>query len=90
MEEITEDMPKVETKRRVTAMDTELSKDQLDENDPGYQKPEPKEENTGGHHRYKNKKERRELKDEKKDEERKEGKHTRDRDDKPKHDKDNN
>jgi hypothetical protein len=27
MEEITEDMPKVETKRRVTAMDTELSKD---------------------------------------------------------------
>jgi DNA-binding protein len=31
-----EDMPKVETKRRVTAMDTELSKDPLDENDPGY------------------------------------------------------
>ena len=25
-------------------MDTELSKDQLDENDAGYQRPEPKEE----------------------------------------------
>ena len=35
---------KIETKRRVTAMDTELSKDQLDENDAGYQRPEPKEE----------------------------------------------
>jgi hypothetical protein len=34
-----EDMPKIETKRRVTAMDTELSKDPLDENDPGYQAP---------------------------------------------------
>ena len=41
-----EDMPKIETKRRVTAMDTELSKDPLDENDPGYQMPEPKEENV--------------------------------------------
>lgn len=29
-------LPKMETKRRVTAMDTELSKDQLDENDAGY------------------------------------------------------
>jgi len=42
-----EGMPKVESKRRVTAMDTELSRDPLDESDPGYQKPEPKEENTG-------------------------------------------
>ena len=41
-----EDMPKIETKRRVTAMDTELSKDPLDENDPGYQAPEPKEESV--------------------------------------------
>jgi ribonuclease P/MRP protein subunit RPP25 len=39
-----EGMEKIATKRRVTAMDTELSKDVLDENDPGYQKPEPKEE----------------------------------------------
>jgi hypothetical protein len=31
-----EGMPKIETKRRVTAMDTELSKDPLDEEDPGY------------------------------------------------------
>lgn len=31
-----EDMPKVETKRRVTKMDTTLSKDPLDENDVGY------------------------------------------------------
>jgi len=42
-----EGMPKIETKRRVTAMDTELSKDPLDENDAGYQKPEPKEESSG-------------------------------------------
>jgi len=49
-------MPAVETKRRVTAMDTELSKDALDENDPGYQKPEPKEENTGRYNKpWKNK-----------------------------------
>ena len=33
-----------EMRRRVTAMDTLLSKEPLDENDPGYQKPEPKEE----------------------------------------------
>lgn len=31
-----EGMEKIATKRRVTAMDTELSKDILDENDPGY------------------------------------------------------
>jgi DNA-binding protein len=31
-----EDMPKVETKRRVTKMDTELSKDPLDETNVGY------------------------------------------------------
>lgn len=43
-----EGMEKIENKRRVTAMDTVLSKDTLDVNDPGYQKPEPKEENTGG------------------------------------------
>lgn len=43
-----EGMPKIETKRRVTAMDTELSKDQLDESDAGYQKPEPKEEGPVG------------------------------------------
>jgi len=42
-----EGMPKIETKRRVTAMDTELSKDPLDSNDAGYQEPEPKEENHG-------------------------------------------
>ena len=30
--------------RRVTAMDTELSKDPLDTTDPGYQSPLPKEE----------------------------------------------
>ena len=36
VEETTEGMPAVEQKRRVTAMDTELSKDQLDETDPGY------------------------------------------------------
>jgi len=34
-----EGMEKIENKRRVTAMDTILSKDQLDETDPGYQKP---------------------------------------------------
>ena len=45
-ETVAEGMPKVENKRRVTAMDTELSKDPLDENDPGYQKPEPKQEHT--------------------------------------------
>lgn len=41
-----EGMEKIETRRRVTAMDTILSKDMLDEADPGYQfcKPEPKEE----------------------------------------------
>lgn len=41
-----EGMEKIEVRRRVTAMDTILSKDMLDENDPGYQfcKPEPKEE----------------------------------------------
>jgi hypothetical protein len=33
-----------EMRRRVTAMDTLLSKEPLDETDPGYQKPEPKEE----------------------------------------------
>jgi len=42
-----EGMPKIETKRRVTAMDTELSRDPLDESDPGYQQPEPKEEHVG-------------------------------------------
>jgi DNA-binding protein len=39
-----EGMGPVENKRRVTAMDTILSKDKLDEADPGYQEPEPKEE----------------------------------------------
>lgn len=43
-----EGMGKIENKRRVTAMDTVLSKDPLDTTDPGYQEPEPKEENTGG------------------------------------------
>ena len=38
-----EDMPKVETKRRVTKMETILSKEPLDENDIGYQPPVPKE-----------------------------------------------
>lgn len=38
-----EDMPKVETKRRVTKMETILSRDPLDENDVGYQPPMPKE-----------------------------------------------
>jgi DNA-binding protein len=38
-----EDMPKMETKRRVTKMETILSKEPLDENDIGYQAPEPKE-----------------------------------------------
>ena len=39
-------MGQIESKRRVTAMDTILSKDQLDTTDPGYQfcKPEPKQE----------------------------------------------
>jgi len=37
-------VPKVESRRRVTAMDTILSKDPLDENEPGYQKPEPKDD----------------------------------------------
>lgn len=35
---------KIETKRRVTAMDTLLSKTALDPNDPGYQEPTPKDE----------------------------------------------
>lgn len=35
---------KVETQRRVTAMDTLLSKEPLDKNDPGYQEPVPKDE----------------------------------------------
>jgi hypothetical protein len=35
---------KIETKRRVTAMDTVLSKSPLDTNDPGYQEPTPKDE----------------------------------------------
>lgn len=40
-----EGMDKIESRRRVTAMDTILSKDPLDENEPGYQfcKPEPKD-----------------------------------------------
>ena len=42
-----EGMEKIENKRRVTAMDTILSKEPLDSNDPGYQAPEPKEENRG-------------------------------------------
>lgn len=39
-------MGQIESKRRVTAMDTILSKDALDTDDPGYQycKPEPKQE----------------------------------------------
>ena len=39
-------MGQIESKRRVTAMDTILSKDPLDTTDPGYQfcKPEPKQE----------------------------------------------
>jgi hypothetical protein len=43
-------MGQIESKRRVTAMDTILSKDMLDELDPGYQfcKPEPKQEGTPG------------------------------------------
>jgi hypothetical protein len=86
MEETVEDMPKVETKRRVTAMDTILSKDQLDENDPGYQKPEPKEENSGKHsHKpYKkwnnDKKSYNNFNKEKKDENEKNGDKRRDRD----------
>lgn len=40
-----ENMPKVETKRRVTKMDTTLSKDPLDETDVGYQPPVPKDQN---------------------------------------------
>jgi DNA-binding protein len=39
-----EGMDKIETRRRVTAMDTTLSKDPLDDQDPGYQEPLPKEE----------------------------------------------
>jgi len=39
-----EGMEKIETRRRVTAMDTTLSKDPLDDKDPGYQEPLPKEE----------------------------------------------
>ena len=39
-----EGMEKMEQKRLVTAMDTVLSKDPLDEKSVGYQKPEPKEE----------------------------------------------
>ena len=43
-------MGQIESKRRVTAMDTILSKDMLDELDPGYQfcKPMPKQEGTPG------------------------------------------
>ncbi len=37
-------MDKMEQKRLVTAMDTVLSKDPLDDTAIGYQKPEPKEE----------------------------------------------
>jgi hypothetical protein len=39
-----EGMDKIESKRRVTAMDTTLSKEPLDEKDPGYQVPEPRED----------------------------------------------
>jgi hypothetical protein len=39
-------MPQVESKRRVTKMETILSKDPLDENDVGYQPPQPKEANV--------------------------------------------
>lgn len=38
-----DDMPKVETKRRVTKMETTLSKDPLDETHVGYQPPKPQE-----------------------------------------------
>lgn len=38
------DKDKTPTIRRVTAMDTELSKTPLDTTDPGYQPPLPKEE----------------------------------------------
>jgi len=37
-------MDPIEQKRRVTAMDTILSKEPLDTEDVGYQQPEPKEE----------------------------------------------
>lgn len=40
-----ENMPNVANKRRVTKMDTTLSKDPLDENDVGYQPPVPKDQN---------------------------------------------
>ena len=59
-EEQVENMPKVETKRRVTKMDTTLSKDPLDENDVGYQPPMPKDQNDnhpGNSHKFKNKRE---------------------------------
>ena len=39
-----ENVEKMKQVRRVTALDCELSKDPLDENQVGYQKPEPKEE----------------------------------------------
>lgn len=39
-----EGMDSIESRRRVTAMDTTLSKDPLDESDPGYQQPQAKEE----------------------------------------------
>merc|ERR1711990_1424417 len=39
-----EGMEKIETRRRVTAMDTTPSKDKLDTEDPGYWEPLPKEE----------------------------------------------
>lgn len=56
---------KIETKRRVTAMDTLLSKTALDPKDPGYQEPAPKDEpyhsqnrpngNRNKGHKYNNK-----------------------------------
>ena len=39
-----EGLPPIEEIRRVTAFDCILSKDQLDENDPGYQKPKEGED----------------------------------------------
>jgi hypothetical protein len=59
-----EGMDKIESRRRVAAMDITLSKDPLSETEPGYQfcKPEPKEVRKEGANEEKKKKEKKPFK----------------------------
>jgi DNA-binding protein len=83
-------MGSIESKRRVTAMDTVLSKDALDELDPGYQfcKPEPKQEGHAANQKKDNFKKKQTKGPKKYSEEENGGKQRRD-ENKDKHEQDN-